>query len=180
MLIFQDIIKNDEFMSDIFPYTLEYDDVIMKVQSSYKPKDNIGNIDEIIGNRNDFGGGEDQGGADDEPTEKVNDVVYNANLQPVTMSKKEFMAYIKDFFKKVVTYLEEHDKKDRVETFKKGATAFIKFIVPHFDDLELYTGSSHQEHEDVEGGIAIAYWEDESAQGPVLYFFKDALKEEKC
>ena len=81
------------------------------------------------------------------------------------------MAYIKDFFKKVVTYLEEHDKKDRVETFKKGAIAFIKFIIPHFDDLE---------HEDVEGGIAIAYWEDESARGPVVYFFKDALREEKC
>ena len=176
MLIFQDIIKNDEFMSDIFPYTLEYDDVIMKVQSSYKPKDKIGDIDKLIGN---VGGEENQGG-DDEPTENVNDVIYNANLQPVTMSKKEFMAYIKDFFKKVVTYLEEHDKKDRVETFKKGATAFIKFIIPHFDDLELYTGSSHQEHEDVEGGIAIAYWEDESAKGPVVYFFKDALREEKC
>ena len=170
MLIFQDIIKNDEFMSDIFPYTLEYDDVIMKVQSSYKPKDKIGDIDKLIGNDNTFGGGENQGG-DDEPTENVNDVIYNANLQPVTMSKKEFMAYIKDFFKKVVTYLEEHDKKDRVETFKKGATAFIKFIIPHFDDLE---------HEDVEGGIAIAYWEDESAKGPVVYFFKDALREEKC
>ena len=176
MLIFQDIIKNDEFMSDIFPYTLEYDDVIMKVQSSYKPKDKIGDIDKLIGN---VGGEENQGG-DDEPTENVNDVIYNANLQPVTMSKKEFMAYIKDFFKKVVTYLEEHDKKDRVDTFKKGATAFIKFIIPHFDDLELYTGASHQEHEDVEGGIAIAYWEDESAKGPVVYFFKDALREEKC
>ena len=175
MLIFQDIIKNDEFMSDIFPYTLEYDDVIMKVQSSYKPKDKIEDIDKLICNE----GGENQGG-DDEPTENVNDVIYNANLQPVTMSKKEFMAYIKDFFKKVVTYLEEHDKKDRVDTFKKGATAFIKFIIPHFDDLELYTGASHQEHEDVEGGIAIAYWEDESAKGPVVYFFKDALREEKC
>ena len=170
MLIFQDIIKNDEFMSDIFPYTLEYDDVIMKVQSSYKPKDKIGVIDGV----------EENAEGDDEPTENVNDVIYNANLQPVKMSKKEFMAYIKDFFKKVVTYLEEHDKKDRVETFKKGATAFIKFIIPHFDDLELYTGSSHQEHEDVEGGIAIAYWEDESAKGPVVYFFKDALREEKC
>ena len=170
MLIFQDIIKNDEFLSDIFPYTLEYDDVIMKVQSSYKPKDKIGEIDGV----------EENAEGDDEPTENVNDVIYNANLQPVKMSKKEFMAYIKDFFKKVVTYLEEHDKKDRVETFKKGATAFIKFIIPHFDDLELYTGASHQEHEDVEGGIAIAYWEDESAKGPVVYFFKDALREEKC
>ena len=170
MLIFQDIIKNDEFMSDIFPYTLEYDDVIMKVQSSYKPKDKISYIDGV----------EENAEGDDEPTENVNDVIYNANLQPVTMSKKEFMAYIKDFFKKVVTYLEEHDKKDRVETFKKGATAFIKFIIPHFDDLELYTGSSHQEHEDVEGSIAIAYCEDESAKGPVVYFFKDALREEKC
>ena len=30
MLIFQDIFNTDEFMSDIFPFTLEYDDCIMK------------------------------------------------------------------------------------------------------------------------------------------------------
>ena len=167
MLIFHDIIKNDEFMSDIFPYTLEYDDVIMKVQSEYKPK-----------NQKYFFGLEK--GEDEEPTDIVNDVIYTANLQPITMSKKDFMSYFKDFFKKVVTYLEEHDKNDRVDSFKKGAIAFIKFIIPHFDDLELYIGASHQEHEDVEGGIAIAYWEDESARGPVVYFFKDALREEKC
>ena len=127
MLIFQDIIKNDEFMSDIFPYTLEYDDVIMKVQSSYKPKDKIGDIDKLIGNDNTFGGGENQGG-DDEPTENVNDVIYNANLQPVTMSKKEFMAYIKDFFKKVVTYLKNMIKRIELILSKKEQLLLLNLL----------------------------------------------------
>ena len=152
----------------------------MKVKSSYKNKEQVGNVD--IGCGNAFGGGEDdndQGG--DEPAEKVIDVIYNANLQEVTFSKKEFMAYIKEYFKKVVAYLEEHGKADRVPLFKKGATDFIKFIVPKFDELQFYTGSSHNEGEDdLEGGICISYWEDESAAGPVIYFFKDGLKEEKC
>ena len=179
MLIFQDFIKNDEFMSDIFPYELAYDDVIMKVKTHYKKKEEVGNVD--IGCGNAFGGGEeDTGPAEEEPAEKVIDVVYNSNLQQVHMSKKEFMAYIKEYFKKIVAYLESNGKSDRVYTFKKGATEFIKFIVPHYDEVELYTGSSHHDDDDLEGGIVIQYWEDEEAPGPVLYYFKDALKEEKC
>ena len=96
------------------------------------------------------------------------------------MSKKEFMAYIKEYFKKIVAYLESNNQKDRVDTFKKGATEFIKFIVPHYDEVELYTGASHHDDDDLEGGIVVQYWEDEEADGPVLYYFKDALKEEKC
>ena len=180
MLIFQDFIKNDEFMSDIFPFELMYDDVIMKVKTQYKKKEDVGNVDQMIGCGNAFGGGDNQDTGNDEPAEKVIDVVYNSNLQPVQMSKKEFMAYIKEYFKKIVAYLESNGKKDRIDTFKKGATDFIKFIVPHFDDLELYTGASHHDDDDLEGGIVIQYWEDDSAPGPVLYYFKDALKEEKC
>ena len=179
MMIFKDFIKNDEFMSDIFPFELAYDDVIMKVKTHYKKKEDVGNVD--IGCGNAFGGGEeDTGPVEDEPAEKVIDVVYNSNLQPVHMSKKEFMAYIKEYFKKIVAYLESNGKSDRVDTFKKGATEFIKFIVPHYDEVELYTGSSHHDDDDLEGGIVIQYWEDEEAPGPVLYYFKDALKEEKC
>ena len=58
MLIFQDIFNTDEFMSDIFPFTLEYDDCIMKVQSSYKAPEDVGNVD--IGCGNAFGGGEEE------------------------------------------------------------------------------------------------------------------------
>ena len=178
MLIFRDFIKKDEFMSDIFPFELAYDDVIMKVKTHYKKKEDVGNVD--IGCGNAFGGGEeDTGPADEEPAEKVIDVVYNSNLQQVHMSKKEFVAFIKDYFKKIVTYLEENGKKDRVEGFKKGAQAFIKFIVPKYDEVELYTGANGENEDgEIVGGICISYWENEEAKGPMFYFFKDGLKEE--
>ncbi len=109
----------------------------------------------------------------------VLDVIDNAQLKQVNMSKKEFMAYIKDYFKKVIAYLEENGKKDRVEGFKKGAQAFIKFIVPKFDEIELYTGANGENDDgEIVGGICISFWEDDSAPGPIFFFFKDGLKEE--
>ena len=45
MKIFQDIFTNDEIMSDVFPHTLDYDDVIMKVASRLTSPDNCANID---------------------------------------------------------------------------------------------------------------------------------------
>ena len=109
----------------------------------------------------------------------VLDVVANSELKQVNMSKKEFMAYIKDYFKKIITYLEENGKSDRVDSFKKGAQAFVKFIVPKFDEIELYTGANGENDDgEIVGGICISYWEDESAKGPMFYFFKDGLKEE--
>lgn len=179
MRIFSDVFTGDEMMSDIFKYELAYENAIMKVPSAYKSADKIGEVD--IGCGNEFGGGEDQGPADEEPAEKVLDVIYNAGLQPYTMTKKEFMSYLKAYFAKVVKYLEENGKADRVADFKKGATAFTKFIVGKFDEIELYIGKSHSEDDDeVKGGIAISYWEDEGAKGPMIYFFMDGMKEEKC
>ena len=166
-------------LSDTFEMTLEYEDAIYKVPSKNRPKDAFGDID--IGCGNAFGKAEGEG---DEPpvqegVEMVLDVVANSELKQVNMSKKEFMAYIKDYFKKVIAYLEENGKKDRVEGFKKGAQAFIKFIVPKFDDIELYTGAHGENDEgEIVGGVCISYWEDDTAKGPMFYFFKDGLKEE--
>ena len=178
MKIFKDVITGDEMLSDTFQMTLDYEDAIIKVPSKNRPKDDLGNVDVGCGDAFTKKEGEDeqpaQGGV-----EMVLDVIANSELKQVNMSKKEFMAYIKDYFKKIIAYLEENGKKDRVEGFKKGAQAFIKFIVPKFDDIELYTGA-HGENDDGEivGGICISYWEDEGAQGPMFYFFKDGLKEE--
>ena len=179
MKIFKDIVGGDEMLSDTFQMTVEFDDAILKVPSKNRPKDDFGDVD--IGCGNEFGGGEKEEDPQPAPggVEMVLDVVANSELKQVNMSKKEFLAYIKDYFKKIVTYLEENGKSDRVEGFKKGAQAFIKFIIPHFDDLELYTGA-HGENEDgdIVGGICISYWEDDQAKGPMFYFFKDGLKEE--
>ena len=166
-------------LSDTFQMTVEYDDAIIKVPSKNRPKDDLGNVD--VGCGNAFGNpeGEEDNAPPQEGVEMVLDVVANSELKQVNMSKKEFMAYIKDYFKKVIAYLEENGKKDRVEGFKKGAQAFIKFIVPKYDEIELYTGANGENDEgEIVGAVCISYWEDESAKGPMFYFFKDGLKEE--
>ena len=178
MKIFKDVLTGDEMTSDTFQMTSEYDDAILKIPSKNRPKDNIGDV--YIGCGNAFGGGEEeQQQAPQEGVEMVLDVVGNHGLKQVNMSKKEFMAYIKDYFKKLIAYMEENGKKDRVEGFKKGAQAFIKFIIPHFDDIEIYTGPNGENEEgDIVGGVCISYWEDDTAKGPMFYFFQDGLKAE--
>lgn len=131
-----------------------------------------------IGCGNAFGGNdeEENGGDGSEAQEKVIDVAYNANLVPTSFSKAEFMAYVKNFLKNLKTHLEENGKKDRVEAFQKGAQEFVKFVVSKFGEFEFYTGSS----EKIDGSIVFSFWEDESASGPVFYYFRDSLREVKC
>ena len=178
MKIFKDVIGGDEMLSDTFQMTVEYEDAIYKVPSKNRPKDDLGDVDVGCGDAFTKQEGEEEPSAP-QGVEMVLDVVANSELKQVNMSKKEFMAYIKDYFKKIIAYLEENGKKDRVDGFKKGAQAFIKFIVPKFDDIELYTGANGENDDgEIVGGICISYWEDDSAKGPMFYFFKDGLKEE--
>jgi len=178
MKIFKDVLTGDEMLSDTFQMTSEYEDAILKVPSKNRPKDDLNNVD--IGCGDEFAKAE---GAEDpapqQGVEMVLDVIANSELKQVNMSKKEFMAYIKDYFKKLIAYMEENGKKDRVDGFKKGAQAFIKFIIPHFDDIEIYTGANGENDEgEIVGSVCISYWEDDTAKGPMFYFFKDGLKEE--
>ena len=175
MKIFKDVITGDEMLSDTFQMTIEYEDAIIKVPSKNRPKDAL--IVDVP--NNDEQEGEDNNAQGNEPVEMVLDVVANSELKQVNMSKKEFMAYIKDYFKKVIAYLEENGKADRVDGFKTGAQAFIKFIVPKYDEIELYTGANGENDDgEIVGGVCVSYWEDDSAKGPMFYFFKDGLKEE--
>jgi hypothetical protein len=176
MKVFQDVFTNDEVMGEVFSFTQDYKNVIMKVKSSYKSKEAVGNID--IGCGNAFGGSEEEGGdsgSGDSGSEKVLDVAYNFNLVQTSFSKGEFMAYIKNFLKNLKTYLEENGKADRVPEFQAGAQEFIKFVISKFDEFEFYTGTK----ESLDGGIIFSFWEDETASGPVFYYFFDSLKEVK-
>jgi len=178
MKIFKDVITGDEMLSDTFQMTVEYEDAIYKVPSKNRPKDDLGDVDVGCGDAFTKQEGEEEPSAP-QGVEMVLDVVANSELKQVNMSKKEFMAYIKDYFKKIIAYLEENGKKDRVDGFKKGAQAFIKFIVPKYDDIELYTGANGENDEgEIVGSVAISYWEDDTAKGPMFYFFKDGLKDE--
>ena len=178
MRVFQDVFTDEEFMSETYKFELAYEEAIMKVGSTYKKKEAVGNVD--IGCGNAFGGSnedEEEGGSapGEEPQEKVIDIAYNFGLCEQSLSKADFMGYIKEYCKKLKLKLTETNPS-RVDGFMKGIGAFIKQVVgENFNDYVFYTGSK----ETLDGGIAISYWEDESAAGPMFYFFRDGLKEIK-
>lgn len=182
MIIYKDVIGNGELFSNQQPKTTEYDDTIYKVQSKYVAANQFGDVD--VGCGNAFGGGEpeEDANAPAEAIPKVLDVLDSYELVQIQFSKKEFGAYIKRYLKKVVDYLENSGKKDRVEGFKKGSTDFAKFVMKNFDEMEFYfpKGADDLDSDEIDWACGIQYWEDESAAGPVFYFFKDGLKEEKC
>ena len=63
-------------------------------------------------------------------------------LSEVTMTKAEFMAYMKTFLPKVKKTLAEADKKPRIPEFQKGATEAVKFLVTNFKDVKIFSGKS--------------------------------------
>ena len=110
----------------------------------------------------------------DEQGETVINVVQAHNLQETQLSKADFMAIIKGYLKRVVGYLKENGKEDRVADFQKGATELIKFIVGKFDEFQFFCGSSFN----TEAGMGFAYTVDGEVD-PTFLFFADGCKEEK-
>jgi len=45
MRLLVDIFTDEEFMSDVFKTENAFQDAILKVKSTYKPKDSIGDVD---------------------------------------------------------------------------------------------------------------------------------------
>ena len=84
------------------------------------------------------------------------------------------MATIKVYLKRVVAFLKENGKEDRVKDFQKGATEMIKFIVGKFDEMQIFTGANF----DTEAGMAFSYTKDGETE-PVFLFFQDGCKVEK-
>ena len=50
------------------------------------------------------------------------------------------MAYLKDYMKKVVKYLEENNRAAEVDTFKKNINGVMKGLLGKFNDLQFYQG----------------------------------------
>ena len=105
MKIYKDIINGDEMCWDVFSMTVEYEDAIIKIPSKLVPK-NFDPLDSIFC---DCMKKKDE--VNKPEIERVIDVVYNSELKQIKMKKKEFKAYIKNYFKKIITYLEKYGKK---------------------------------------------------------------------
>lgn len=72
------------------------------------------------------------------------DIVLNHQLCETGFgSKKDFTVYLKEYMKKVVKYLEENNKADQVDDFKKNINGVMKDLLGNFKDLQFFTGESN-------------------------------------
>ena len=110
----------------------------------------------------------------EEEGETVINVVQAHGLQECVLSKKDFMALVKPYLKRVTTWLKENGKEERVPEFQKGATELVKLVIAKFDEMQIFTGSSY----DTEAGLCFAYTLDGEID-PTFYFFNDGCKEQK-
>lgn len=164
----QDIFADDEMVSDAYPMK-EVDNVLYEVDSqmiTIKP-----GADVDIGANPSAEGGEEEL---EEGAINVNNIVYSFRLQETAFDKKSFMAYIKDYMKKVKKHLEEKDP-EAVQTFEEGAKVAVKKIVSNFKDYEFFTGESMNP----DGMVVLLNYREDGVT-PYLSFWKHGLSSFKC
>ncbi|KAI0796675.1 translationally controlled tumor-associated [Abortiporus biennis] len=167
MLLYSDILTDDEMFSDAFPIKL-IDDIVYEVNCqmiTVKPGADV----DIGANPS----AEEQDDALEEGATTINNVVYSFRLQSTSFDKKSFLTYLKGYMKAVKAKLQE-TKPDRVEAFEKGAQAFAKKLVANFKDYEFYTGESMNP----DGMVALLNYREDGVT-PYFTFWRDGLREVK-
>jgi len=152
-----------------FEYPPEFEGAVIEVQSKMViPK----GVEVDIGCGNAFGGtneDEEGGAGNEEPVLKVNDLVDGFKYEESNMDKPQFQAYIRDYLKRMVT--EKRITADRMDQFKKGCTAFVKFVLSKFADFTFYTPSDYSQ----EGALIYSTYKHEEDEAPVFYYILEGL-----
>eukprot|EP00341_Mesodinium_pulex_P013772 CAMPEP_0116939934 /NCGR_PEP_ID=MMETSP0467-20121206/33055_1 /TAXON_ID=283647 /ORGANISM="Mesodinium pulex, Strain SPMC105" /LENGTH=163 /DNA_ID=CAMNT_0004622355 /DNA_START=43 /DNA_END=534 /DNA_ORIENTATION=- len=162
MLIFKDLITDDELSSDASPFKL-VDDIVYDVEAKFV----------IRGSGVDIPTNDEDGGGLDDGEERVINIVDAHNLTETSFTKKQYMVYIKGYMKKLIEHLQENDP-ERVAIFQKNVQPFVKKVLSNFNDYQFFMGESM----DPNGMIALCYY-GEDGMTPRFLLFKDGLKEEK-
>ncbi|KAL1598210.1 hypothetical protein SLS59_006894 [Nothophoma quercina] len=136
MIIFKDIITDDEIISDSYDLKL-IDDVVYEADCK---KINVGG--ETFDTGANASAEEAEEGADDSVETKI-DVVYSFRLNETGFDKKGYLTYLKGYMKTVKAKLQEKGASaEEITQFEKGAAAYAKKIVANFKDYEFLTGES--------------------------------------
>ncbi|KAH8999124.1 translationally controlled tumor-associated [Lactarius akahatsu] len=167
MLLYSDILTDDEMFSDAFPIK-EVDDIVYEVDCQLITVKAGADVD-IGANPS----AEEQEDALEEGATQVNNVVHSFRLQSTTFDKKSFLTYLKGYMKAVKAKLAE-GKPDRVDQFEKGAATYAKKIIANFKDYEFYIGESMNP----DGMVALLNYREDGIT-PYFTFWKDGLKEVK-
>ncbi|KAI5457865.1 translationally controlled tumor protein [Mariannaea sp. PMI_226] len=137
MLIFKDIISDDELISDSYDLK-EVDGIVYEADCAMITE---GGLDIDIGaNASAEEAAEDL----DDTVVKVNNIVHSFRLQSTAFDKKGYMAYLKGYMKKVKTELEKSGAPaEEITAFTKGAQKFVvEKLQKNFGDYEFYVGES--------------------------------------
>ncbi|KAF8441139.1 translationally controlled tumor-associated [Terfezia claveryi] len=167
MIIYKDVISEDEMFSDAFPFKL-VDDIVYEVDCAMIQRRKGVEVD-IGANASAEGGDEEL----EDGVENVNNVVASFGLTQTGFDKKSYLTYLKGYMKSIKTVLSEI-KPEEVSAFEKGASAFAKKIVANFKDYEFFIGASMNH-----GGMVALLNFREDGTTPYLTFWKHGLKEEK-
>ena len=149
MIIYRDIISNDEVLSDSFkPETV--DDVVYKVKTAKILDDDDPDAGEFI------------------------NLVKIHDLREVQYDKKTYGMQVKGYMAKVVAHLQK-SAPSRVDTFKKNAQNFVvSTVMANFGDYQFYSGKEMNP----EGMVILAKWE-EGDLSPTFFIWKDGCISEK-
>merc|ERR1712080_162259 len=171
MKIFKDVFSGDELFSDTYPMKL-VDDCIYEVYGKHEVR-TLGDV-QLEGSN---ASAEEQEEGTEEASESGVDLVLNHRLVETGFAKKnDYMAYLKDYMKKVVKYLEENNRAGEVDTFKKNINGVMKGLLGKFNDLQFYQGESMNPAAMI---ALIEYRDIDGEERPVIMFFKHGLEEEK-
>ncbi|XP_061774282.1 translationally-controlled tumor protein homolog isoform X1 [Nerophis ophidion] len=169
MIIYRDIISNDELFTDVYKITETL--IFYEVEGKHITMAH-GDIDGSLIGAN--ASAEEAAEGTDTTTVSGVDVILHNKLQETSFDKKSYMIYLKDYLKKIRANLEKTNP-ERVEKFIADSTAEIKKLVQNIKELKFYTGESMN----TEGMVVTLDYREDNVT-PFLRFFKDGLLEEKC
>ncbi|EKJ71137.1 hypothetical protein NXS19_003162 [Fusarium pseudograminearum] len=169
MLIFKDILNDDELISDSYDLK-EVDGIVYEADCAMIEE---GGVEVDIGaNASAEEAAEDL----DDAKVKVNNIVSSFRLQSTTFDKKSYLAYLKGYMKAIKAALvEKNAPAEEIKAFETGAQKFVKeTLLPKFKDFEFFTGESM----DPDGMVVLLNYRDDGVT-PYTIFWKHGLKEMK-
>ncbi|KAI4142265.1 MAG: hypothetical protein L6R39_005009 [Caloplaca ligustica] len=178
MIIYKDIVSGDEIISDTYNL-IEKEDAVYEVDCK---KVTLGSENFDIGANPSAEEAEE--GVDD-TSKQVIDVVHGFRLNflgdeasgsRAFGTKKDYMAQLKTYMKKVVAKLKESGAdEEKIKSFQSGAQNYYsKHIAPNFKDFDFYTGESM----DPDGMVVLLNYREDGIT-PFITIWKYGLTEMK-
>ncbi|XP_029458764.1 translationally-controlled tumor protein [Rhinatrema bivittatum] len=171
MLIFRDIISNDEVFTDACKFKETKDGLCIEVEGTHIKRQEGAIHDSLIGGNASL---ESQGEGTETTLVTGIDIILNHRLQETAFTKDAYKHYIKDYMKTIKAKLED-SKPERVKPFMTGAPEMVKHILANFKNYQFYVTESMNP----DGMVALLDYRDDGVT-PFLLIFKDGLEVEKC